>query len=157
MSNSPWDSDFGSIFKQRYTREMLNKHYEGDIKKGIGGVLAGGSILPGIAGAAAGSEIEDAVTGAGKKQDESTDSTIAPKVPKEVGELVEAAPEIAETAALAAMEKSLRKANLHLQKFLAKAAGKGATAGLNIKNVTQSKGKAYPTKPAPKPKNKKGC
>lgn len=68
LENSPWDSDFGSIFKTRYNREAIEK-YKGDLEKGKPGLLtAAGGIAGGlmagpmgaVAGVGAGHAADDA-------------------------------------------------------------------------------------------------
>ena len=168
MEKSPWDSDFGSIFKQRYTRDMLDK-YDRDIRKDIvGDAVAAGitnTIVPGsgIVGAVANEALNQPK---GQKAEETNSGT--PVSPEDAaGAAKAAAPEDAESAALALSQDgetveprkeesedvrmALRKAQTSLNRFLKNCA---PNAGLNVKKVTQSKGKAYPQKPAPKPKKK---
>ena len=152
MEKSPWDSDFGSIFKQRYTRDMLDKYHrdirKGPVEEGIGAAI-GNTVAPGVGGAVGGAIAGNALSKPQEdKQSGDTDITAVPNKVPEAEEVAEAAPEAA------ALALSLRKARISLRKFLKKC--DAPNAGLNIKNVRQNKGGVYPTKSKAKEKHIKG-
>lgn len=136
-----WGSDFGNIFSRRYDDEINSKldvNIRKSIKKGLAGAVGGGALgamqggpLGAAAGAGIGSVAEDTAHNITSKSN---------KMKKAKSGNLE--------------QKSLDRAIESIDSLL-KCLGKAPNDGLNIKNVTQSKGQVFSSKSAPKPKNKK--
>jgi len=155
MANSVWDSDFGSIFRQRYNRTVIEK-YDADVKKSEALRKAGNTepVVTGLA-ALAGDSIAGplgagvAAAGANKLMqskdglNKEDDGDVTEKV-LETDETVEP-----NTSGMPT-QKSLHKAINSLNTFMAKAQPR-------VKHVTSTKNGVFPTKGKPNAKHIKGA
>jgi len=136
LENSPWDSEFGSIFKTRYNRDAIEK-YKGDIEKSglqkgwkkiagtVGGGVLGNMVAPGIGGTVAGGLIGNSIA-----DDEDDNKKSADGFTKE--EVIDSNETVEPRTSSSPTQKSLKKAINSIDRFIAKARPKSIPKPKNI-------------------------